>query len=914
MPLSVEAVYFRYWGKASPKSETAFHLLPFHSLDVAACGAALLRLPQYSLEGLARALGWPLPTVESLAVFFLLIHDVGKFSRGFQGLAPDLSADLVQNHKRLPYRYRHDTLGWLVWADDLSSDTLEPLLPDAESEFWGVWARTALGHHGKPPQEASHGGGDALYAEDHFLPEDRNAVDAFVSDVAATWLPADIPTPGRREVGVLRHHAWKLAGLAVLADWLGSNQSVFGYRTVPAPLQTYWTEVALPGAARVLDQAGLSRNPVRTWTTPLALFEHLREPTPLQNYAANVPLESSPQMFLLEDVTGAGKTEAALILAQRLMARGAAHGLFFALPSMATSNQMYERVGAVYRHFYEASARPSLILAHGARDLMEGFRQSVIQAGDQPQDPNYTTQDQTASAQCNAWLADNRKKALLADVGVGTIDQALLAVLPVRHQSLRLLGLAGKVLIVDEVHAYDSYMRVLLRRLLEAHARQGGTVILLSATLPSGYREQLVQAYRRGMGLMSDGISPDLRYPLATQVGASTSVHACETRPQLVRRVAVAPVHDETEAVSLVLAEAAAGRCVCWVRNTVEDARRTVDALSGSLPADRLTLFHSRYAIGDRLDIEADVLRRFGKHSGPDTRRGHVLIGTQVLEQSLDFDVDAMVTDLAPVDLIIQRAGRLQRHARLVDGTPSEDGTEYRSAPVLHVLCPTASDDPSPTWYAELFPKACHVYPNVGELWRSARALLTSGCIISPGQIGEAGAVRQLVEAVYGEDAEPIPETLERASREQLGKDLAQASQGGFNSLKLDLGYCWDSAPQHWPGAVEVPTRLGDETRVLYLAREVDGDVQPWRADLGKQAWDQSAVRVDARRVSELLPQDLGRLETVLDSLRSKHRLLEAPAVIVPMRREGDGWKADVADGSGRALTLHYDDVRGLWW
>src|SRR5690606_26504682 len=126
--------------------------------------------------------------------------------------------------------------------------------------------------------------------------------------------------------------------------------------------------------------------------------------------------------------------------------------------------------------------------------------------------------------------------------------------------------------------------------------------------------------------------------------------------------------------------------------------------------------------MGDRLDIEERVLRTFGKHSNATQRQGRVLVGTQVLEQSLDFCVDEMVTDLAPVDLVIQRAGRLQRHARLADGSPAPDGIERRPAPVLHVLMPGLDGEPGPGWYAELFPKACHVYPNVGELWRGARA------------------------------------------------------------------------------------------------------------------------------------------------------------------------------------------------
>ena len=846
--------YFRYWGKASPDQadSSAYHLLPFHCLDVAACGQALLRLPQFSLASLASDLGWPQQGVEKLFLFFLALHDLGKFARAFQNLVPNLSPDLVPADEGKRYEQRHDTLGWVLWEQDIAEGFALEGLPDPQSDFWAIWVRSAVGHHGKPPQVSESGGLIALDAGDFFLQADRRAALAFVADIAAWWLPANLPVPQREHSQVLKRHAWRLAGLSVLADWLGSSQAFFCYRSAPLPLGDYWQQAQVQAQLAVAG-AGLSQLAVREWPSPQHLFDYLHEPTPLQQYAASVELENGPQLFLLEDVTGAGKTEAALILTQRLMQAGRAHGLYFALPSMATANQMYQRVGSVYRRLYQAHAQPSLILSHGARQLVEGFRQSVLQAQEQANDRSYQADEGSASAQCNAWLADNRKKALLAEVGVGTLDQALLAILPARHQSLRLLGLAGKVLLVDEVHAYDAYMMTLLKTLLTAHARQGGSVILLSATLPLAMREMLLAAYRYGLGLSDDTVLDDRRYPLAVRAGREVHAHACATRPQVRRRVQVQALHDEAQVVDLLIEQARAGRCIAWIRNTVEDARRAHSLLAEHLPEQSLMLFHSRYAMGDRLDIEADVLARFGKHSLGAERAGRVLIGTQVLEQSLDFDVDVMVSDLAPIDLLIQRAGRLQRHARQSNGDPAEDAVEQRPVPELYLLTPEPVDEPAANWYSSLFPKACFVYPNIGQLWLGARALLRAGCIVTPGEAGQPGAVRELVEAVYGADMESVPDALQKASREQIGKDLAMQSQAHFNALKLDRGYCIDSSVL-WYEDHKVPTRLGDETQTLYLALWRDGELQPLRRD-GTHCWEQSAVRVHAAYAQSLAPE-----------------------------------------------------------
>lgn len=905
--------FFAYWGKASALSEEGerFHLLPFHSLDVAACGHALIELPHFSLQSLARELDWPLRQVESLFVLFLALHDLGKFARSFQGLVTDLSPDLVPADCDKPYTKRHDTLGWMLWCEDFATDSEASFLPDVTNEFWGIWLRAVVGHHGKPPLERESGGLVAFDASEHFLRSDRRAARAFVDEVAGWLCPVELPTPGRSQLVALKRHAWRLAGLAVLADWLGSNQAHFPYCSRPMVLSDYWPH-AQQQARKSVACAGLEWHAIRHWPHPQQLFDYLADPTPLQQYAATVELEDGPQLLLLEDVTGAGKTEAALILSQRLMQQGLAHGLYFALPSMATANQMYQRVGRVYRRLYDPGARPSLVLSHGARELVEGYRQSVLHASDQPDDRRYQPDEGSASAQCNAWLADNRKKALLADVGVGTLDQALLAVLPARHQSLRLLGLAGKVLLVDEVHAYDPYMLSLLKNLLVAHARQGGSVILLSATLPLDVRDQLLHAYRSGLGCGDGEALDDSRYPLAVQAGQQLRSHACATRPQVRRVVQIHALHEEEAVLTLIAEQARAGRCIAWIRNTVSDARRAHALLAERMQASDVTLFHSRYAMGDRLEIENDVLARFGKHSSAAQRKGRVLVGTQVLEQSLDFDVDLMVSDLAPIDLLIQRAGRLQRHARQANGDPAGDGIEQRAAPKLYLLTPEPVDEPKADWYAAMFAKGCFVYPDAGKLWLGARALLAAGHLVTPGEAGQPGAVRELVEAVYGVDEQSVPEALQKSSRDQIGEGMAMQSQAHFNALKLDMGYCIDSSAR-WYEDHQVPTRLGDETQTLYLALWRDGELQPLCGG-GLHCWERSAVSVRSEQARALAPDWQQRFGDAVERLRKGYRLLEEPSFVVPLAMEGGDLMAKVQDARGRLVELRYDRESGLSW
>ena len=390
--------------------------------------------------------------LERWIAFWLALHDLGKFSEAFQGQKPELFRDL---RGRVPdagksYRLRHDSLGMLFWRDVLSQRAVDEKWFGSETEATldglDYWMRAVTGHHGQPPTESGE------FWEQHFdRKQDRTAILGFVTEVRSLLVDEDVAAiPRANDAETFRRLSmelsWWIAGIAVLSDWLGSNTNFFGYRAAPVhaiPLADYWA-YATRQAVIALDAAGVL--PICS-ERPLGfaeLFPNIAVPSPLQDWAAMVELPSGPQIYLLEDVTGAGKTEAAVRLAHRLMTAGCADGFYIGLPTMATANAMYGRIAQVYSKLFSEHA--SLALAHGQRNLVEAFAASVIPPG--PTDGDMQQADETATARCTAWLADHNKRALLAPAGVGTLDQALLAVLHSKHQSLRLLGLFRKVLLL----------------------------------------------------------------------------------------------------------------------------------------------------------------------------------------------------------------------------------------------------------------------------------------------------------------------------------------------------------------------------------------------------------------------------------------------------------------------------------
>ena len=312
---------------------------------------------------------------------------------------------------------------------------------------------------------------------------------------------------------------------------------------------------------------------------------------------------------------------------------------------------------------------------------------------------------------------------------------------------------------------------------------------------------------------------------------------------------------------------------------------------------------------GNRLEIEREVLDKFGRESEPSQRHGQILVATQVVEQSLDLDFDAVVTDLAPVDLVIQRAGRLRRHARMADGARAVDGLERRGDPELHLLCPNFADEPQQDWYARMFPKAQYVYPDTGKLWLTQKALLEAGSIVTPGQPGQAGSVRCLVEAVYGENAEAIPTALMARTQKVEGKGRADASLARFNSIDFGRGYA-EGLMGQWYEESHIATRLSEEGRLIYLAREEDASLRPF-LDTEDFAWELSAVRIDARKIDDLAEEWKVRFGEAIEALRKRCRLLEGDAFVLPVVRERDVW-VGIGEKGVSPLKVTYEKRWGL--
>jgi CRISPR-associated endonuclease/helicase Cas3 len=531
------------------------------------------------------------------------------------------------------------------------------------------------------------------------------------------------------------------------------------------------------------------------------------------------------------------------------------------------------------RNYMRTSARPSCQPQH--RQARDAF-------GDE------------SGATCAAWIADSRRKAFLAHVGVGTIDQALLGVLPSKFQALRLWGLADRVLIVDEAHAYDAYMGREIETLLEFHAALGGSAIILSATLPGAQRRALIAAYSRGLGQHVS--TPDeTAYPLVTMTSRhAVAPHPVGTREDRKRDLQVRRIGSLDDALAYVQTMAGKGASVAWIRNSVDDAIEAVQALE----AQGLTpvLLHARFAMGDRLDIETLVTETLGR-KGSTARRGFVLVGTQILEQSLDYDVDAMMTDLAPIDLMIQRAGRLWRHTY-------HDKNRPTLRPELLVYAPDPATVTDRDWYRQISARTAAVYDHHGIVWRSAKVLFGTGQITTP------EGVRGLIEQVYAPlDFDDIPSPLLQQSQQAHGTRGGQRHFANTNVLKLKEGYAGAGNLQNWLPDTIAPTRLSQPTTVFRLGHVVDGRIVPLcRAEDGdlRLSWALSEVSIAQTKADGVPAPSPERAAMIAAAQASWSHWQREDQPLLVLEPDGDGWRGTATKSGDGDRHVRYDPWLGF--
>lgn len=910
----IQPLLARYWGKAHPdvKGGPDHHTVLGHSLDVAACAFVLVERHPVLCRQLGGGTGIDPGAVAITYAAVCALHDVGKLDTRFQRKAPRVADVLRPASASVPeVKYDHGAEGFRQVEDDEEASSLVDELLGSSAP---ALLRAVCGHHGSLPSPEAPDPSRMRVVGRALRAEDAAARRAFIKLVVAFFVSrgAELPWPAPADGALVQ----RLAGLCAIADWLGSNVEHFPYAAGPMDIAAYWKSACERGV-EACDLAGLLRAPPHAAQFS-ALFPKYT-PRDVQIVTESLDLRE-PALVIVEAEMGKGKTEAALSLSARLLACGLGDGVTIALPTMATSNAMFARVHEVAPRLF-ASDEVQLALAHGRASREPRFRRLVEQSL-KAQDPDAPE----ASVMCARWLL-NKKRILLAQVGVGTVDQALQAALLVRHQFVRMFGLSRNVVIIDEVHAYDAYMEVLLEHLLRWLGALGVPVVLLSATLPSERRAALAQAWRGddGGAIAADDVdcararpyplvSVTTRKEVVTHAPPPTQTASRRTL-SLERWVGAAddPQHIEQTARRLVEA-ARQGARVVWIRNTVREAQRAFGVVAAHAGGVAHTLFHARFRACDRSAVEQAVLMDFGKDAAPG---GRVLIATQVVEQSLDLDFDELHTDLAPIDLLFQRAGRLHRHDRA--RPPNFEG---RRRLVVHV---PPDDDVA----GLRFGPSRYVY-DAGTLWLADRALRTRTELHLPDHI------RELVEETYhpGSRAKllqlggPALVAAEEERQNELTARRTKARQCCIppTSADPDGG---DALPDD-DDAIQAFTRDGTSATLIPFwwdgeearALDQDADAAPWHLDpKAPDAW---------RLAGHLLDQTLslparndvegvvaGREAAAWSAWRNRFvRFAEdaglgARVVPLPLRRDRDTHKGWLRVG-GRRRRVLYTKTLGL--
>lgn len=803
------------WAKSPAFSRAGgWQPLLLHMLDVAASADAVLaREPEATRKQMGEILGMEWDAARPWLLLLIAAHDLGKACPSFQakwperppieGLRLPLRIDKRVNHGFVGQLVLEGLLGELGWPADLAE-----LVADAVACHHGSRA-SATSDKPDAARQIYVGRGDRPAAVRSDWESARRELFGSLHGVFQPLGAPDKPTLSGPEFMLL-------AGLTSFADWIGSNEEWFPLgRPHDCCDPSLWFDKRRGAAERALDALGWApRTPLSSVSQS---FEGIFKcpPRPLQQAVADVLAElSAPGVILVEAPMGEGKTEAAFYGHLELQRRFGHRGLYVALPTKATGNAMYGRT-LKFLNSQAAGRTLDFQLLHGGKWLNADFK------------PVHLTEihDSMTGGEVRAseWFTD-KKRALLSEYGVGTVDQALLPILPVRHNFVRLWGLANRVVVLDEIHAYDEYTGTLLVDLLRWLLALGSSVMLLSATLSPSIRRRLAQALEARLP------EEEEPYPRLSvfSTGQPVIQRHFEAAPGRRHRVRLQGIAADTVGFQTALAEhlPGAGLALALV-NTVQRAQElyrqfpegTLLIRDGERIGKRLgdgtevLLFHARFPADRRQVREEHALETFGEKS---ERRGRkVLIATQVAEQSLDLDFDLIATDLAPIDLVLQRAGRLWRHRR--DDRPLP-------TPTLLVAGLVGEEPPSfmgPLWW--------------GKVYREDLLLRTWYLLHDKATLTLPDEIDPLVQAVYEDNVQvpsAVEERLAKASADGEGGAFAQRQQAKMAIIGFPDDASWNDPSRYilydedQPGVhrtLMAKTRLGQESVLAIPLLSEDG-------------------------------------------------------------------------------------------
>lgn len=599
------------------------------------------------------------------------VHDLGKYSPGFQSLNSPIAIKRLGDVAEFDVKYVTRETG--IRRVDTPHGLITAIALKALLTSWGArpetaeWIAVAVGgHHGYLPSAQELRQARAAINDHGRAPWQAWREDMVAELARLLGLPVPAALPWG-DVHVSTTAAVNLAGLASVSDWIASDTKNFR----PDDDQDL---VGYASRARQLAERAVARLDLGPWQPPCdtsfrALFPSVPSPRPVQGVVADVVADrTTPTLLVIEAPTGEGKSKAALQAAATLVHGQGLNGLYVAMPTRATSRQMFDDVSALLTE-HGSLVEPHLNYVGAAEYRRAAAAKPTRIAADDEDDSDTAAQE---------WFT--RKRSLLASVGVGTVDQILKAGIRSGHGFVRLAALTNKVILVDEVHAYDTWMSTLLDRLLMWLGRNGVSVVLLSATLPTTRRRELVASWQAGLSRCLPRELPppptEVDYPRVTVADRScVASRSAGVSPLNADRSVRLDHLDDHAVAEWAVARAIRGEAVMVVHNLV---RRTVDTAAevrkrlDAMPIEsrpQLITINGQLAPEQRHSVENELKRQFGPNG---SRPAAIVIGTQVLEQSLDLDFDALLTDLAPVDSLIQRIGRVHRHNRDPQrGTPT---------------------------------------------------------------------------------------------------------------------------------------------------------------------------------------------------------------------------------------------------